>query len=154
MCWPIVGAGTLRPLTLPSQVKTCSSASSSRQQRDEHARRGQVRRDRRGERGQHRRGQRRQRGLVDRHALVVERRLHHLQAQQAVALEPLGHDRDDVAAGLRAGADGLDERLALFLRGRLEERVDPALAVDQPLGLEADDQDRRLRMFRLVPVEA
>ena len=76
--------------------------------------------------------------------LVVERGLDHLQPQQAVALEPLGHDRDHVAAGLRAGADGLDERLALFLGGRLEERVDAALAVDEPLGLEAEDQDRRL----------
>ena len=68
----------------------------------------------------------------------------HLQPQQAVALEPLGHDREDVAARLRAGADGLDERLGLFLGGRLEEGVDAPLAVEEPLGLEPDDQKRGL----------
>ena len=115
-----------------------------RQERDEHAARGQVRRDRRRERGEHRGGERGQRGLVDRQPLVVERRLHHLQPQQAVALEPLGHDREHVAARLGTGADGFDERLALLLSRWLEERVDASFGVDEPLRLQAEHQNRRL----------
>ena len=130
-CWPRLGAGTLRPLTLPSHVNTCSSPSRLPQQRDEHADRRQVRRDADASDASTAPASGGQRRLVDRQPLGVERRLDHLQALQAVALEPLRDDRDHVPARLDAGADRIDQRLALFLGRRLEERVDAALAVDQ-----------------------
>ena len=98
------------------------------------------RRGRGRQRGEHGGRERRQRGLVDGQRLVVERGLDHLQAQQDVALEPLRDDREHVTAVLGAAAHGFHERLGLLLARRLEERVDPALEVDQALGLDPEDQ--------------
>ena len=61
---------TSSPPTLPSQVKTCSSASSSGSSEASTPVDGSVRRDRGGERREHRRGERRQRRPVDRQPCV------------------------------------------------------------------------------------
>jgi hypothetical protein len=49
----------------------------------------------------------------------------------------------NVAAGLAAGSHGFDERFGLLLCWSLEEGVDAPLAVDQPLGLDPENQDGR-----------
>ena len=149
-CWPRLGAGCLRPVTLPSQVTTCSCSESSGSARGEQPGGGQPRGEARGERGERGRGERRQRGHVDGDARRVEHRARHLQALQALGREPVRDDRDHAAAGLDPRGQRVHQQPGLFGRRRLGDGVDPAFRADQPLGLEpeGDDHRRGARWFR------
>ena len=151
-CWPKVGAGALRPDTEPSQVKTCSSASSSGSSEASTPADGTCGRERGGQRAEHGAGQRRQRGVVHGDAVGVEHRARHREPQRALGREPLGQHGDHVAAGLDAGRERLDEHVLLG-GGRLEHRVDAPLLAHEALGLEAEREDhRRPRRRRSDPM--
>jgi hypothetical protein len=77
---------------------------------------------------------------VDREPVRVEHRTHHRQTPGGVAADPLGRDRDDAAGGLEAGRDRLDQDADLLGAGRVDERVDPALGVEQPLRAQAEHE--------------
>ena len=142
-CWPRLGAGCLRPVTLPSQVIACSCSSSpgrAEPSSPADGSRGPRLLARRRERGG---GERRQRGDVDDDAVGVQQRARHLQALEAVGREPLGDDRDHAAAGLDAGAERVHQQPRLLVGRRLRDGVDAALGADDPLGLEPEGDDHR-----------
>ena len=132
-------------MTLPSQVKTCSSASSSGSSdastpvdgacgtQAEASEASAVAAS--GGSGRH----------VQREPVRVEHRAHHRDALDRLAPDPVGHDRDHAAALLEPGPHRLDEHADLLLPRRLEERVDPALGVEQPLRAQPEDEHDRRR---------
>ena len=74
-------------------------------------------------------------------AVGVEHRARHCQAQRALGREPLGQDDDHGAARFDAGGERLHEHVGLVCRRDLEHGVDPPLAADEALGLEAERQN-------------
>ncbi len=130
-CWPRLGVGWRRPVTLPSQVIVCNCSSSPPK--------AEASRPADGSRGP--RLEATEASAVAAsggsavmwidHPARVQHRARHLQALQPLRREPLGDDGDHAAAGLDAGAQRIHQQPGLLGRRRLRNRVDPALGTDQ-----------------------
>ena len=147
-CWPRLGAGCLRPVTLPSQVIWCSCSDRPGSALASRPALGQPRAEAGREAGERGGRERRQAGHVDRDAGRVQQRARHLQALQALGREPVRDDRDHGAAGLDAGGQRLEQQAGLLGRGRLGHGVDAPFGADEALGLESEGDDHRRRARR------
>ena len=89
--------------------------------------------------------------LVHSDAVRIQHGARHCEPQGSLGREPLGQHGDDVAVGLDARGERLDEHVGLLGGRRLEHRVDATLAPHEALGLEPEGEDhRRLGLRRPI----
>ena len=141
-CWPRLGAGCLRPVTLASQVTKCSCSSSPRS--------ADASRPADGSRGARLEASEASAVAASGGSGVtwiatrggVDDRARHLEPLQPFGGEPLGDDRDHAPAGGDPGPQRVHQQTGLFGRRRLGDGIDAALGADEALGFEPEDHDR------------